>query len=441
MTLPQTLEVVPPPAPIRARVSVPGSKSETNRALILAALGDGTVVLRGALWSDDTQAMVECLRTLGIAVSIEDDPTEPSNCTITVVGGGGRFAPGGSPEAPVELFVGNAGTAARFLTALVCLGEGAYRLSGVPRMHERPQGALLDALRQLGYRIDAPHNRLPAIVHGGGARPGACEVSVAESSQFASALLLCAPRGGWQVTVTDANIDESPYVVMTQEVIAAFPPSGVYQIEGDASSASYFVGANLLERLRSADQTESRTADSIEVTNWPRTDWQVDVRFRELCERALAGEAPEYVSRTTDLGDSIMTAIVVAPFLDRAVRFVGLERLRVQECDRVQALHEGLTRCGARVEIIGDDLLVHPATPGAPLHGAEIETYEDHRVAMCFAMLGLFVPGIVIRDPACVSKTFPDFFRKLATAMPDGLGATLRDALAGRALGAAEVGA
>ena len=437
MTLPATIEVVPPPAPIRARISVPGSKSETNRALILAALGDGTVTLRGALWSDDTQAMMECLRALGIAVEVQDDPTEPSNCTITVVGGGGRLGPGGPPEAPLELFVGNAGTAARFLTALVCLGDGAYRLSGVPRMHERPQGALLEALRQLGYRIDAPNNRLPAVVHGAGPRSGSCEVSMAESSQFASALLLSAPRGGWQVTVTDANIDESPYVVMTQEVISAFPPSGRYQIEGDASSASYFVGTDLLGRLRSGRPA----ADSVEVTNWPRTGWQIDVRFREFCEQALAGQTPECVSRTTDLGDSIMTAIVVAPFLDRAVRFVGLERLRVQECDRVLALYEGLTRCGATVEMLGDDLLVHPSAQGPGLHGAEIETYDDHRVAMCFAMLGLFVPGIVIRDPACVSKTFPDFFRKLASPMPVGLGATLRDASDGRALDAAEVGA
>ncbi len=440
MTLPAALEVVPPLAPIRARVSVPGSKSETNRALILAALGDGTVTLRGALWSDDTQAMVECLRTLGIAVRIEDDPAEPSNCTITVTGGGGRLAPGGPADAPVELFVGNAGTAARFLTALVCLGAGAYRLSGVPRMHERPQAALLDALRQLGYRIDAPDNRLPAVVHGGGARPGACEVSIAESSQFASALLLCAARGGWRVTVTDANAEESPYVVMTQEMLAVFPAGGEHQIEGDASSASYFAGADLLERLRSGATGAATAPTSIEVTNWPRSGWQFDERFRGFCEAALTGATPECVSRITDLGDSIMTAIVVAPFLGRPVRFVGLERLRVQECDRVLALHEGLTRLGARVEVIGDDLLVHPAALHGALHGAEIDTYEDHRVAMCFAMLGLFVPGIVIRDPACVSKTFPDFFRKLATAMPDGLGATLRDASSGLALTPAQTG-
>ncbi len=423
MTLPAAIEVVPPPAPIRARVSVPGSKSETNRALILAALGDGVVTLRGALWSDDTQAMVDCLRTLGIAVTVDEDTTEPSNCTITVAGGGGQLGPGGTADAPVELFVGNAGTAARFLTALVCLGDGAYRLSGVPRMHERPQGALLDALRQLGYRIDAPNNRLPAVIHGAGPLPGACEVSIAESSQFASALLLCAQRGGWQVTVTDANVDESPYVVMTQEMLAVFPSAGEHQIEGDASSASYFVGADLLARLR-----DTSTGDAgVEVTNWPTSGWQFDERFREFCQQALVGATPERVSRTTDLGDSIMTAIVVAPFLDRPVRFVGLERLRVQECDRVLALHEGLTRCGARVEIIGDDLLVHPST----LHGAEIETYEDHRVAMCFAMLGLFVPGVVIRDPSCVSKTFPDFFRKLSAPMPDGLGAELRDRSSG----------
>ena len=459
MTLPAALEVVPLSAPVASRITVPGSKSETNRALILAALGEGRVTLHGALWSDDTEVMVACLRTLGVDVEVLPDASEPSNRTFVVDGCGGEFAPGGTVARPVELYVGNAGTAARFLTALVALGQGAYKLSGAPRMHGRPQGALFDALRQLGYRIDASGpagDRMPVVVHGAGPRPGACEVSIAESSQFASALLLCAAHGGWEVTVTGANADESPYVLMTEQVIEAFPQTdggdGEYQVEGDTSSASYFVGANVLQHfaLRAKGGNPAPTgpdlrastaaADSIEVTNWPHSGWQFDERFAAFCAAALRGDTPAEVSRTTDLGDSIMTAIVLAPLLAKPVRFVGLERLRVQECDRVAALHEGLTRCGARVELIGDDLLVHPSTL-RDLHGATIETYDDHRVAMCFAMLGLFVPGMIILNPACVSKTFPDFFAKLAAPMPDGLGATLRDASDGRALAAGELGA
>ncbi|MDA0269566.1 MAG: hypothetical protein O2798_00580 [Chloroflexi bacterium] len=424
MALPALLEVVPPPAPIRASVSVPGSKSETNRALILAALGEGEFTLHGALWSDDTQVMVECLRTLGVGVTITPDPTEPDNRTLVVQGCGGRLAPGGTEDSPVELYVGNAGTAARFLVALVCLGSGAYRLSGTKRMHERPQGALFDALGQLGYRIDAEDGHLPAVVRGAGPRPGQCTVSIRDSSQFASALLLGARVGGWEVEVIDANADESPYVTMTEQMIPIYTQPGVHQIEGDASSASYLVGADLMARLRGGD------AESVTVTNWPHSGWQFDERFERFCAAALAEQVPPLVSRNTDLGDSIMTAIVIAPLLSRPVRFVGLDRLRVQECDRVQALYEGLTLCGARVEMEGDDLVIHPSA----LHGAEIETFEDHRVAMCFAMLGLFVPGILIRNPACVSKTFPDFFRKLATPMPHGLGATLRDPSDGHVL-------
>ena len=431
MTLPAALEVVPVASPVRARFVVPGSKSETNRALILAALGEGRVTLHGALWSDDTEVMVACLRSLGVDVEVLPDPNEPANRTFVVDGCGGEFAPGGTVARPMELYVGNAGTAARFLTAMVALGEGTYRLSGTPRMHERPQGALFAALRQLGYRVDASGDHLPAVVHGAGPRPGACEVSIAESSQFASALLLSGTVGEWDVTVVDANADESPYVVMTEQMLNFFPDTseddGEYQIEGDASSASYLVGANLLERLR-VGATES--TDPIEVANWPDSGWQIDARFSEFCTAALRGAAPEVVSRTTDLGDAILTAIVVAPLLSQSIRFVGLDRLRVQECDRVAALYEGLTRCGASIEMIGDDLLVHPST----LHGATIETYEDHRIAMCFAMLGLFVPGMVIQDPACVSKTFPNFFEKLAAPQPDGLSAIFRDPSTGRAV-------
>jgi len=352
-------------------------------------------------------------------VEVEADPAEPANRTLTVQGAGGRIPKAGTPDQPIELFVENAGTAARFLAPFLCLGRGSYRLSGIPRMHQRPQAALVQALRALGYRIDTPNDRLPAIVHGSGPRPGAaCSVSVEESSQFASALLLCAGTGGWQVTVTGANEDELPYVDMTRRLVKDFPwDGGTYDIEADASGASYFWGADWLLR---AD------GGRVAVQPTPASGMQADQKFLDLVLNAPW--RPSY-SRRTDLADSIMTAIVLAPFAPVATRFTDLGRLRVQECERVQALHTELAKCGARVEESGDTLTLHPG----PLHGAEIETYNDHRVAMCFGMLGLRVPGLRLRDPACVRKTFPNFFAKLA-----GLGAVVKDAegktLAGDAL-------
>ena len=198
MALPSLIEVSPLANDVRAEINVPGSKSITNRALVLAALADGESVLKGALWSEDTQVMVDCLQELGFMVTVAEDRRETCNRTITVYGLQGRVPRGGTESQPLELFVGNAGTAARFLTALVCLGSGVYRLRGVDRIHERPQAALFQALRQLGYRIDSPNNRLPATIHGGGARPGICQVSIDQSSQFASALMLCAHPGGWR---------------------------------------------------------------------------------------------------------------------------------------------------------------------------------------------------------------------------------------------------
>ena len=172
MPLPDLIEIVPLDKPVRAEITVPGSKSITNRALVLAALGEGETTLQGALWSEDTQVMVECLQELGFMVNVENDPQEPCNRTITVYGKGGVVPPGGTEAQPLELFVGNAGTAARFLAALVCLGKGVYRLHGVPRMHERPQAALFQALRELGYRIESPNDKLPALIHGAGPRAG-----------------------------------------------------------------------------------------------------------------------------------------------------------------------------------------------------------------------------------------------------------------------------
>ncbi|HRD05785.1 MAG TPA: hypothetical protein PK942_13795, partial [Verrucomicrobiota bacterium] len=269
MALPELIEIVPLDRPVRAEITVPGSKSITNRALILAALGPGETTLPGALWSEDTQVMAAALRELGFAVNVAPDPREPGNRVITVGGQGGRVPRAGTVEHPRELFVGNAGTAARFLAALVCLGRGVYRLRGVPRMQERPQAALFRALRELGYRVESPNDRLPAVIHGAGARAAHCEVSILESSQFASALLLCAAAGKWRVTVSGENAEESSYVALTRKLAAAFPRSGgQFPIEPDASSASYFLGAGHLI-----------PGSAVTLRAPPATDWQVDAAF------------------------------------------------------------------------------------------------------------------------------------------------------------------
>ena len=382
--------------------------------------------------------MVECLQKLGFMVNVAPDPDEICNRTITVYGRGGTIPGGGTAENPLELFVGNAGTAARFLTVLVCLGKGVYRLHGVPRMHERPQAALFKALRELGYRVDSPNDKLPATIFGGRADLPVgqdarqrvptrnCAVSIEESSQFASALLLCAKQGGWEVKVVGENAEESPYVMMTSKMIEDFPKSGgKFQIEPDASSGSYFWGAAwLFER--------AGFSNGIIVYDWPRTEsqWQLDAQFRIYIGLGLNVGMKRVISRLNELADSIMTAIVLAPFAGQPIKFIDLGRLRVQECERVVALRTELTKCGAKVVEEGDTLTVYPSK----LHGAEIETYNDHRMAMCFAILGLKVPGIKIRNPACVKKTFPNFFQKVAAPPPQGLGATILDAKTGRKL-------
>jgi 3-phosphoshikimate 1-carboxyvinyltransferase len=407
MSLPSVLEIVPLRAPVDALIAIPGSKSITNRALLLSALADAPVTLQGALWSDDTEVMADCLERLGIGVAVAGDPLESDNRVLRIAGGG-RLTPGGSAENPLELFVGNAGSAARFVAALACLGAGHYRLSGTPRMHERPQGALFAALRGLGYRVTSPNDRLPAVIEGAGPRPGAhCRVRIEESSQFASALLLAATRGGWRVTVEGEDADASPYVALTADVIGAFPAKGgEFVVEPDASGASYFWGAAWL-----------LPSSIIRVARWMAASSQIDARFPDVLRTF-----PATVSRRRDLGDAIMTAIVLAPLSGGEKTFTDLGRLRVQECERVRALRTELAKCGARVAEEGDTLRIAPG----PLHGAEIETYDDHRMAMCFAMLGLVVPGIRIRNPGCVRKTFPDFFGKLSAAPPNGLGVGLR---------------
>ena len=421
MALPELIEIVPPLHVPRAEVTVPGSKSITNRALILAALGSGETRLPGALWSEDTQVMVECLQKLGFQLEVRPDLREPCNRDLRVWGRGGEIPLGGSRENPLELFVGNAGTAARFIAALVCLGKGSYRLRGVPRMHERPQAALFRALRELGYEVESERDKLPAVIHGAGPRRGRCSVSIAESSQFASALLLCAKAGEWQVEVTGENAEESPYVEMTNGLRQTFAAQAKeFAIPPDASSASYFWAAGHLLG------TGLGRPGAVTVANWKTV---VGVPYRQIdAEFPRFLPLPEGpISRESDLGDSIMTAIAIAPLAEHPVRFTELGRLRLQECERVAALRTELTRCGARVVETGDTLEIWPST----LRGAEIETYHDHRMAMCFAILGLRVPGMRIRNPACVKKTFPNFFQKLAASAPAGLGIKILEARSG----------
>ena len=407
MPLPDFIEMVPMTGPVMADVTVPGSKSITNRALILAALADGEVRLTGALWSEDTQIMVDALRLLGFEIAVAEDAAEACNRHLTVQGLGGRVPNAGTAESPLEIHVGNAGTAARFLGALVCLAEGSVRLSGVDRMHVRPQGELFHSLRRMKYRIDSDNDLLPAVFHGTGPREMACSVSLQQSSQFASALLLSARAGTWIVDIVGDNADEAPYLNMTRELIETFPHAGgEFAIEPDASSGSYFLGINCIH-------------EGVEVAHWPLTGWQIDAQFPRFIN------LPREVTHNTDLGDSIMTAIVLAPLAEHPVSFPALHRLRVQECERVRALRTELTKCGARITEEGDTLHVEPSPE---LHGAEIDTYNDHRMTMCFAMLGLKVSGIRLRNPSCVKKTFPDFFQKLAAAPPAGLGAEIRDA-------------
>jgi len=452
MPLPDLIEIIPLNAPLRAQVTVPGSKSITNRALILAALAEGETVLQGALWSEDTQVMVNALKKLGFGVKVEPDPEEFCNRTILVNGQGGKIPEAGTADVPLEIFVGNAGTVARFLAPLVCLGHGFYKLHGVPRMHERPQAALFQALRQLGYQVDSPNNKLPAVIRGSGPRPGRCKVDIQESSQFASGLILCSTKGGWHIELTFEPQGEPPYVNMTSKLLAIFPGrGGSFQIEPDASSGSYFWAADRLvpgpelryvERLEVSLPTQPHGA--ISVAHWPTSSWQIDEHFPAVVRRSAAlhyglefhqnqAHRPEMkkdylnmfdspaISRETDLGDSIMTAIVLAPFGLEPTRFTDLGRMRVQESERVVALRVELEKCGGKVIETGDTLEVVPSE----LHGAEIETYDDHRMAMCFAILGLKVPGIKIKNPSCVKKTFPNFFQKLAGSPPYGLGARI----------------
>jgi 3-phosphoshikimate 1-carboxyvinyltransferase len=420
--LTEAIEILPS-GPVRATIRPPGSKSITNRALVCAALARGESTLTGALDSDDTRVMIEGLRRLGIAVE-----HDAQAAVIRVAGCGGC-----PPVERAELFVGNSGTTVRFLTALVTLGQGTFRLDGTPRMRERPIGDLLDALSQLGAdaRSEQQTGCPPVVVRAAGLPGGRATVAGDISSQFLSGLLMAAPCAQGPVElVVRGELVSKPYVEMTLGVMGAFgvtvPHEGLgrfaipapspyrgdaYAIEPDASAASYFFAAAAI------------TGGEVTVEGLSRESLQGDVAFCECLERM--GCRVECRSDAITVGggplrgievdmnaisDTVQTLSAVALFADGPTTVSGVAHIRHKETDRLGALATELRKLGAGVEELDDGLRITPAE----LHGARIDTYDDHRMAMSLALVGLRVPSVVIRDPGCTAKTYPAFFDDLA---------------------------
>lgn len=413
------LTLAPVSAPLRGRVVLPGSKSITNRALLLAGLAAGTSHLTGALKSDDTRHMADALRAMGVAVSEPDE-------TSFIVTGHGRLA---APEAPV--FLGNAGTATRFLTAAAANIEGVTRITGDAHMQRRPIQPLLDALGQIGVRTEAPTGCPPVTVHGTGGIPGGTVmVDAGLSSQYVSALLMAAAgaRTATIVALRGNSIGARGYVDLTLAAMRRFgahvtetapgawrvEPTGYqatdFAIEPDASAATYLWAAEIL--------TAGRVDLGLPAADFTQPD---------AAAHALIAQFPHLpaVIEGSQMQDAVPTLAVLAAFNATNVRFTGIANLRVKECDRVRALSTELNRIRPGLaEEIGDDLLVHGDPALAGMQGqARIETYSDHRIAMAFALAGLKIGGLTILDPGCVAKTFPDYWAVLA-----GLGVGLRRA-------------
>ena len=306
MSIPEILEIVPWSGPPAANITVPGSKSITNRALILAALAQGETRLQNALWSDDTQVMVAGLQRLGYVIDVEADPAEAGNRHLRVVGQGGFVPAGGTRETPTEIFVGLAGTAARFLAAMLCLGTGVYRLHGGTPMHARPQGGLFAALRQLGYAVEseAGNDHLPALIYGDGPHDGArASVGTRESSQFASALILAARVGGWTI---DADEDgPSPYVEMTRQQADGFSVQGGSLVIEPSRCAVQDIVDPVIEQLRTLSSKKGLAFDVVQEADMVFAD---KVRARQILFN-LIGNAIKF----TDTG---FVRLVVKPVGD-----------------------------------------------------------------------------------------------------------------------------
>lgn len=415
---------------INATVHVPGSKSLTNRALLVASLAEGTTVLTNALFSDDSLYFAEALQELGFYVRLDSLHRE-----ITVIGLGGRI-----PAKKAELYIGNAGTAARFLTAFLSLGSGEYTLDGDARMRERPIGDLVSALGNLGvtiisrksFTIDHQVICPPVTVLASGLAGGRAEISGNISSQFLSGLLMVAPyaRNLVELIVT-TDLNSRPYVDLTLMVMsdfgievphqgyerfllrpARYQPRTTYPIESDASAASYFFAAPAIlgGRLR--------------VDNITRNIKQGDIAFLTILEKmgCIITEGNEYVEVNgpatlqgvdvdmRDISDTAQTLAAIAPFAVSPTRIRGIGFIREKETNRIKDTCTELTRLGVDVQEQPDGMTIQPC---AAIRPGSVHTYNDHRMAMAFALVGLRSPGIWIENPDCVSKTFPDYFKVL----------------------------
>jgi 3-phosphoshikimate 1-carboxyvinyltransferase len=416
---------IPPRGPLDATVRVPGSKSITNRAAVCAALAAGESALEGALASDDTEAMRVALGALGVGIRVDGD-------VWTVSGRDGRLA------APARALDARAsGTTARFLTAAAVLADGPVVIDGAPRMRERPIDDLVDALRALGAGVEIlGRNGCPPVrVAGGGLAGGRAPIDARRSSQFVTAVLLAAPYARADVTLEPAGglVVSRPYVDLTLQVMAAFGAEAGwadgghalrvaagrryrarrFAIEPDASAAAYPFAAAAI------------AGGTVRVAGIPAASLQPDFRLLGILERmgctverrgdtvavhGPAGPLHAVDVDMNDLPDAVLALAVVALFAEGTTRIRNVANLRIKETDRLAALEAELRKLGARAVAGPDGLEIEPG----PLRGAEIDTYDDHRMAMAFALAGLRVPGVVIRDPGCVAKTWPDYFDALA---------------------------
>lgn len=420
---PSTLAIEPATAPADADVLLPGSKSVTNRALIVAALANGRSTLREALFSDDTVYMSRALQQLGIPVQADEEQS-----LFTVDGQAGVI-----PAAEASLFIGNSGTSARFLAALAALGSGTYEIDGVERMRQRPIAPLLDALQALGVDASssAGNGCPPVTIRGEGISGGDVTMSGDTSSQYFTALLMVAPVtvNGMRISVEN-DLVSKPYLDLTIRTMRDFGATVEnhgyrrftvpgdqsyraldYAIEPDASAASYFFAL------------AAATGGRVRVRNLGSGSAQGDVAFVEVLERmgchvewdprwiqVTGAEALNGVDVDMNaISDTMPTLAAVAPLAQTPVTIRNVEHVRHKETDRIHAVVTELERLGVAVDERRDGLTIQPGRPSA----ATVHTYDDHRMAMSFAVLGTVVEGITIDDPGCVAKTFPDFFDRL----------------------------
>ncbi|AKG29838.1 3-phosphoshikimate 1-carboxyvinyltransferase [Salmonella enterica subsp. enterica serovar Lubbock] len=414
-----------PIARVDGAINLPGSKSVSNRALLLAALACGKTVLTNLLDSDDVRHMLNALSALGINYTLSADRTR---CDITGNGGALR-APGA-----LELFLGNAGTAMRPLAAALCLGQNEIVLTGEPRMKERPIGHLVDSLRQGGANIDyLEQENYPPLRLRGGFTGGEIEVDGSVSSQFLTALLMTAPLAPEDTTIrVKGELVSKPYIDITLNLMKSFGVEianhhyqqfvvkggqqyhspGRYLVEGDASSASYFLAAGAIK------------GGTVKVTGIGRKSMQGDIRFADVLEKMGAtiiwgddfiactrGELHAIDMDMNHIPDAAMTIATTALFAKGTTTLRNIYNWRVKETDRLFAMATELRKVGAEVEEGHDYIRI---TPPAKLQHADIGTYNDHRMAMCFSLVALSDTPVTILDPKCTAKTFPDYFEQLA---------------------------